>query len=70
MIVMRLTHFFADNCIYACAIPNFCLIHHNWPLLFPEEHESIEWLLHIWAVLILLKTAGNIHTHTKKKRNL
>lgn len=63
---MNLTHLFADNCIYASAIPNFCLIHHNRPLLFPEEHESVEWLLYIWAVLIQLvavlwRTAASTH---------
>lgn len=49
-----ITHLFAYDCVNFCAITNVRLAHYKWPLLFPEDHESVEWFLHIRPVIIQL----------------
>lgn len=46
------TNLFAHDCIHACTVSDVCLIHHYLPLLFPEDHECIQGLFNIRAILI------------------
>lgn len=46
------THLLANNSVNSSTVPDLLLRHHNWPLLFSEDHESIQWLFDIRMVFI------------------
>lgn len=46
------THLLAYNSVNSSTVPDLLLSHHNWPLLFSEDHESIQWFFDIRMVFI------------------
>lgn len=48
------THLLAYNSVYSSTVSYLLLSHHNWPLLFSEDHESIQWFFDIRMVFIRL----------------
>lgn len=48
------THLLAYNSVNSSTVPDLLLSHHNWPLLFSEDHESIQWFFDIRMVFIRL----------------
>lgn len=44
----------AHDCIDSGAVPDLLLGHHDGPLLFPEYHEGVEWLLDVRLRFFLL----------------
>lgn len=48
------TYLLAYNSVNCSTVPDLLLGHHNWPLLFSEDHESIQGFFDIRMVFIRL----------------
>lgn len=48
------THLLTYNGVNSSTVPDLLLGHHNGPLLFSEDHESIQWFFDIRMVFIRL----------------
>lgn len=51
---LLLLYLLAHDCIDRGAVPDLLLGHHNGPLLFPEYHEGVQWLLDVRLRFLLL----------------